>query len=773
MPRQITTLLTLPLISMLLTLGTAHAQTGTLSPAAANLAPQAEATHTAALTPAQPEPPRRNYSLTLQQLSPMNDFKLYGISNLQNLEFTLARNQLVTKASLELVFTPSPALLPRVSHLRVYLNDELMQTVPIQVDPPGQQQSQSIPLDPAYLSTYNRIRIEFVGHYTEICEDLTSSALWLDLSRRTHVAIQEQALLVANELSYFPEPFLDTNDMLAQAIPFMLPAKPSTQQIEVATTLASYFGTMARWRDVQFPVTFDELPRKDHAIVFATNDQRPGFLKDYPPVEQATVDIISAPDNPFQKLLLILGRNDHDLKTAVQALTLGGSLFRGQSVQVDAVDHLAPRKPYDAPNWIPTTRPVYFSELVDYPGQLEVSGLRPRPLRLNVNVPPDLFVWRSNGIPLDLLYRYTSPVRADESRLTLTLNNRFVSSYSLRPADDKSTLAQMRLQVIGNDAVSDSASLTVPAFKIGAQNQLGMDFSFVTTGSGAQAGTCQTVLPVDVRAAIDSNSSIDFSGYAHYVELPNLRLFANSGFPFSRMADLSDTVAVLPEVLEPTHISTLLKVMGQIGAQTGYPAYRLRIVQDWASARSADADLLWIGASPEQFRDRPDANLLLNHTTARLTRPLRPADGKPGLDDIRYIPDVDSGSALNVAVRSVAPIAAIVGMQSPFFPGRSMVGLLATTPADFRLLNDALNDVGKRNFMEGSVVIIRTSGVESHRVGPRYFIGDLAWWQRMWFHFSERPFLLATIAVIGSLLTAWLFWMALGWVARRRLRKDA
>ena len=112
-------------------------------------------------------------------------------------------------------------------------------------------------------------------------------------------------------------------------------------------------------------------------------------------------------------------------------------------------------------------------------------------------------------------------------------------------------------------------------------------------------------------------------------------------------------------------------------------------------------------------------------------------------------------------------------MQSPYFPGRSMVGLLATTPADFRLLNEAISDVGKRNVMEGSVVIIRTSGVESHLVGPRYFVGDLQWWQRMWFHFSERPFLLATLAVIGSLLTAWLSWLSLGWVVRRRLRKDA
>ena len=101
-----------------------------------------------------------------------------------------------------------------------------------------------------------------------------------------------------------------------------------------------------------------------------------------------------------------------------------------------------------------------------------------------------------------------------------------------------------------------------------------------------------------------------------------------------------------------------------------------------------------------------------------------------------------------------------------------MVWLLATTPADFRLLNQAFNDVGKRDVMQGSVVIIRNSGVDSHMVGPSYFVGDLQWWQRIWFHFSERPFLLAALAAIGALMSAWLIWLALGWVARRRLNRD-
>jgi len=768
----------LPAFCFLLGVGSVHAQT---EPSVANT-PMVEAESTQQIQPLPTSisrddqenalAPVREYTLSLRQLSSLSDFKLFGISNLQSLEFTLPRNKLVTQATLDLVFTPSPALLPKVSHLRVYLNDELMKVVPIEVDPPGKQQSALIELDPDYLSTFNQIRVEFVGHYTEVCEDLAHSALWIDLSQRTQLKIKERGILMANELSFFPEPFLDVNDMLPQTIPFLFAGAPSPTQLETAAALASYFGTVARWRKVEFPVSFDQLPEQYHTIVFATNDKRPEFLKNYAKVDQPTVDLISAPGNPFQKVLLILGRNDADLKDAVMALTLGQTLFRGQSVTINSVEKLAPRKPYDAPFWVPTDRPVYFSELIEYPGQLEVSGLLPRPIRLNLNLPPDLFVWRNKGIPLNLQYRYTSPLHSDESRLTLSLNNHFVASYPLLPHDNRSTLEQLRLPVLSNDAAVDRTSTTIPAFRIGAQNQLGMDFSFAATIGASQPGTCKTALAVDMRAAIDPQSSIDFSGYAHYTQMPNLRIFANSGFPFSRMADLSDTVIVMPGQFRPDQAETLLTVAGLIGSQTGYPAYNARIVQDWQQASAIDADILWLGSTPEDFRDRPDANLLLNHTVATITRPLESSANKPFPNETPYLPETDGASSASISVQSIGPIAAVVGMQSPYFPQRSMVGLLATQPADSKLLLGALTDSGKRAAMFGTISIIRNSGVDSYQIGPVYYVGEIQWWQKVWFHLSERPFLLAGLAALGTLLMAWVIWIALNWLARRRLNRD-
>lgn len=723
------------------------------------------------------EPPMastlRQDILGLDQLAQGGSFKLLGMRNAQALEFTLRRDQVVHSAELDLVFTPSPALLPKLSHLRVYLNDELMGVINVENEFLGQKIARKVRLDPLLMTRFNRVRLEFVGHYTDICEDLTHSALWLDISRETRITLNQEQLPLANDLAFFPEPFFDAGDMGEQTIPFIFAQAPNSTVLQASAILASYFGKEAQWRDVSFPVSYNTLPQQHHAVVFATNDARPDFLKGYPAVTEPTVELMAAPDNEAYKILLILGRDEADLVTAASALAIGNPLFRGRSVSIDSVIEETPRQPYDAPNWVATNRPVRFSELISYPGQLEVSGLMPRPIDLTINLPPDLFVWGNNGIPMELNYRYVAPKSSDESRLTLSLNNQYIASYLLKSSDEKGTFTQLRLPLRGNETSLEDEKLLLPAFKIGSNNTIRFDFSYASTLGSAQQGTCQTILPIDIRAAIDERSVVDFSGYSHYIAMPNLRVFASSAFPFSRMADLSETIAVVPDKPSALQVSAFLETLSHMGAQIGYPALKLRVMSDWEQASQQDADILFLGDLPDAIKARPDANLLMQDTENWLRQSTTNYSDKKRKENMALLEKADVEAQSLVRIRALAPMAALVGLQSEHFPQRSIVGLLANTDEDVQLLREALASSGKRAVMDGSVVLIRDSGVAAQHVGPTYYVGYLQWWKKLWYSLSDKPLLLGGIAFALVLLVALLLWGLLRQAARKRLDHDA
>ena len=712
-------------------------------------------------------PPVFKSKITFEQLGKAQDLALQGIHTSEQIDFTLQRDRIATSAALNLIYTPSPALVPSLSQIRVFLNDELMAVQAITQDQLGKRVELRIPLDAHRIIDFNRVRLDFVGHYAAVCEDPANSSLWLNISRESSIDLEQQALALKNDLSFFPEPFFDSGTRTVLELPFVFAGTPSTEEQRAAAILASYFGGKAAWRGARFPVRFNTLPQH-HAIVFATNDKRPDFLRDYPKVQGPVVDMISQPDDPYAKLLLVLGRNDADLVEAATALALGSPLFRGNSVTINDVQVLKPRIPYDAPNWVRTDGPTPFSALIDYPEQLQTSGLRPRPIELTLNLPPDLFIWRSTGIPMELKYRDTPPSAVDESRLNVSINSKFVASFPLARDPKQTVLDKLHLPLQSDQPFNADENVSMAALRPGMNNTIRFNFAYASTIASAQRDRCQTSLPPDIKAAIDDTSTLDFSGYRHYIALPNLQAFTNSGFPYSRMADLSETVVVMPAKADPAQIGTMLDVIGSIGAHTGYPGFGVTITSNWDAASKADADLLLIGSMPVDLRKRPDAGLILDATRGQLNqaREYKLLSDLPAVDTSG---DPGAAATTRVSVTSAAPIAAIVGMQSPFHEQRSIVDLLASTPEDYALLRNALGDSGKRAAIRGSVALVRDSGVYSQQVGPIYYVGSLPWWTLIWYRLYTHPILMAAASGAAVILIAFLLWCAMRRIVRRRL----
>lgn len=707
------------------------------------------------------------------QLGRREDVQLSGLRNIASYEFQVRRDRLVRDVELDLSYTPSPALLPTLSHMRVYLNDALMGVIAIDREQLGKPVHARVPLDARLVRDFNQVRLEFVGHYTDICEDPTHSALWVNIASTSILRLGGEVLAMQDDLANFPLPFFDTRDSGRLDLGVVFGARPSLDQQRAAAVMASYFGGLAGWwRQARFPAYFNRLPETGHMVVLAVNGQFPDIIGNHPAVDGPTIELMSLPADPQRKMLLVLGRNDEDLQQAVAGLASGSALLRGTVVRVDEVRKLEPRQPYDAPNWVRTDRAVRLGELMDYPQQLRVRGLSPQPIYLNLNLPPDLFIWRNQGIPLNLRYRYTPPFGSDESRLSISINEQFISSFPLIRRSGRQGLEEVRLPVLTPEAGSGDGRLLIPALKVGDRNQLRFDFNFAAIMGSAQRDYCQTMLPPSLQAAIEEDSTIDFSGFHHYLGLPDLSAFALSGFPFTRMADLSETVVLMPPQANEAQVGLLLNLVGGLGVLSGYPAYGLRVADDWSTASRLDADLLVLGPMPEELRQSDQLSLMVEDQRTTLLNGRTPKPQVASLQARTGGAPADPAVG-RVALSAQAPFAAIIGLQSPHHAQRSIVSLAAGSAEDIALLDDALTDTGKRQAIAGSVAILRTSGINSQFVGDHYYVGSLPWWLLLWYHLAGHPLLLAAAALVAVLLTAFLLWRVLRWVAQRRLQPEA
>jgi hypothetical protein len=64
---------------------------------------------------------------------------------------------------------------------------------------------------------------------------------------------------------------------------------------------------------------------------------------------------------------------------------------------------------------------------------------------------------------------------------------------------------------------------------------------------------------------------------------------------------------------------------------------------------------------------------------------------------------------------------------------------------------------------------MRGDAVESFRINPIYYVGELPWYKRLWFHLHSHPVWLALLGIIVGLLLTLLVYGSLRSLARRRL----
>jgi len=710
--------------------------------------------------------PARTRTFTLRQMGVYDPIALRGLDPTASMNVDVRTDEVVTGAKLKLVYTYSPSLIWSLSHLKVFVNGEVVATIPLVKETAGQLVASEINLDPRLFTDFNRISVQMIAHYTlDHCEDAYHSSLWADVSPETTLTLDTAGIVLPDSLALLPVPFFDRHDNRLVRVPFVLAANAGVPTLRAAGVVSSWLGALASYRGSRFAVT-RTAPPDANAIALVLPDQVPEGLN-LPEIKGPTISVMPNPAADPQsgrKLLVIAGRTPEELENAANALVLGQAGMAGSSVTVQSVDLGPARKPYDAPNWVPTDRPVLFRELVSDPQQLQVSGYNPPAIRVNLRVPADLYAWAQRNVPLDVRYRYTAPSAWNDSVLNVSINDQLVRSQRLRPVTRASDEARISVPLISGSDARASANLEIPAFRVGSDNQFQFQFHI----DSQKTGLCTSTAADVARAAVDPDSVVDFSGFAHYTALPNLAYFANSGFPFTRMADLSDTAIVIPDAPDTKDQEAVLTMLGHMGQWTGLPSLRVTIVPASQVDSVRARDLLVIGSgSAAQLLAKwgKDLPLLIERgRTEVTTRDQR--SGWPGwrggTEDEDLTP---SGRSI---VTLGGPIAALIGFESPLEAGRSVVALTTTSSAELGDVLDAFQDSGKITQMHGDLALVRHGQVEGLRVGERYFVGDLPWYARAWVHISRYPSLMALAGILAGLIVALTVFWALGRMASRR-----
>ena len=711
---------------------------------------------------------------TLSDVGVQDTVVLRGVDASHTVYFAVPQTEVVKTAVLHLRYHFSPGLLPAISHLKVSINGTLFATLPVVNSPrgavadgtPGQKVSvtresessalleATLPVPADMLVHDNQLTFEFIGHYTNQCEDPSHTTLWSQVDANSSMELTGNLLPLQDDLKLLPLPFYDPAVNLHPVVPIVFLNRPSMQAIQAAGVVASWFGVLTDYRSVRFPVSFGQIPQGNAIIISENAGELPASLN----VQAAsgpTIAIRTNPSDPYSKVLIVTGGSADDTLKAAQALSMHGDLWQGSQVGVN-FSHPARSKPDDAPRWLPTDRITTVGQIMNT-GDLQGDGSVAVPIYMRI--PPDLDLqdWNHGAVPFHMDYRYNPVPLANASTLQVFMNGAYVSSTPM-PHTDRAT---QRLQT----------NISVPIDDIQPFSQT-MNVKFVF--QIAKKGACQDTAPLNLQGAIVKDSYLDIRGIPHLAVLPNLQLFANAGFPFTRMKDLSDTTVILPDSPAADEIETFLTLMGHFGAETGYPALDVTVAGPDGLKSDGRKDYIVLGTVEDQSAfGTLDDGLPVQISTGGLHiqdtqgffAPMAHAWWK-----VRSSDRVQSGQ---LEVSGALPDALLEGIEWPRNSGKSVVVIAVRDHEVIPTFLSSFIRVSASSDISQSVSVLHGTEFVSYRIGnDHYRVGSISLLTWLSLFFSRFPASVVALVIVACLLIATFVRMSLRRRARLRLQGE-
>lgn len=691
-------------------------------------------------------------TLSFEDLQMEKDLDIGPNSADQTFQVGVSPDKLVRSATIHLVYRFRPGLFQTANNtLAVDWNGILLEKVSGSPRDSGQILSISIGVPGFLVNTRNTLRLRVIRDPKNPCA-IFGSVPFITILRRSTVTVQGSRIGVPPRLSDLPFPFLYPDAAGLRRIPFVF-ASTHPEVLEAAGIAASWLGVNGPYLPFRFPVSilekrdFSTLPYGHLILLALARDIPPGWFP--APISGPFLGILPHPTDPFSRILVISGQSPAEIRLAAIALSENRFPPEGGFENLPGAYPPPPRLPDDAPRWVTSRNTIPFGSL-ESPDALTVHGTGS--VRVSFSLPPDLFTWSRKWIHARIRFRVRTKNRENRSRLDIFLNDRYQESLPLPAAADGSITQSADIPL----AVGDLTPF---------RNRLVFNFNF--RNSFPAVLSCTMDKNPRLSGTILPDSAIDIHAFPRFAVLPDLRLFPNGGYPFTRYADQERTGIVFSKVPGSGDIGIYLHMMSTFGAQTGLPAVRIRVSDPETLGRVEKRNLVIIGT----YDSNP---LLLKFTrslpwesTANLEK-LRREDLLLKIFRWKNPPPSHFGPSdlIHEFKKARIPVGVLMETASPYTSGRVVLSVVGVSQNGIRSMDRVLFDPRLFAGIFGNVTVVTPQGMNSFFLPASSFeTGHLDWIPSVRFWFYSHPIGIVVCVILLVLGTGFLLRTLLGHIA--------
>jgi hypothetical protein len=666
------------------------------------------------------------------------------------LEYKSRADRVVTDATLQLLFES-----PKADPTRIRGLDVLFNNTPVKRLDKNELDSLlrgylELPIDPRLLGARNTITLNVLTDGKPPYTDCVAPGTWSLVAFASALETVETKVPVQNDLAVLPMPFFDPNIEKRVSVPFVFPSAPSIERQRAGFLVANYWG-MQDIEEAEFPVYFGTIP-SESAVLIATSAELSAL--GLQGVSGPTLRFI---DNPMgagadAKLLIVAGTNEAEINVVAEELALGRISSFSNEVKIQDRQPIRVVERYDTGNFLTPGKMVQFDELASG-GALTIDGRNDGIITLKFKLQPEIFFWPQTGIPVTLHYEQAVEPENLNSTIVAMINGNFVK------------ILQRGVSRGGTGGVRQMR-FALPQRYLGSTNELQFFSEFDPPREG-----CPLPFPKE-KTVIAGDSTMDLRNATEFAVLPDISQFAKSGFPYTRYADLSETVIVLPNKASQANVSALLGIAGHFARVAQYPSVRAEFARADSVGAKVDKDILVLGT----VEDQPLIGQWGNRAPARLTEDgvnvPPPAGTRLLLNRFSLSArdlEGDAREAQIYAQDDDEGIGVVTSFESPLVPHRTVLIVSSTRDNALPNLSHISTFPEIRNAESSDLVLTKGDDAQPFSLGPDYGVGELDRVREVLWFFSKNSLLLVPLLVISALIIGLLFKLYLDLKEKERL----